>query len=87
MYKAEFDEDWTAHFQRLDNEMKERTARKIGKILAHPQKRHLKKGADFFVSEIGQYRIVYRIFEADNRVRFYFVGTHKEYEKWYSQFF
>lgn len=86
MYKAEFDEEWLRYFQRLDNEMKKRTARKIGKILAHPQKRHLRK-VDFFVSEIGQYRIIYRIFEANNRVRFYFVGTHKEYEKWYKQLF
>jgi mRNA-degrading endonuclease RelE of RelBE toxin-antitoxin system len=87
MYKAEFDEEWPGHFQRLDNEMKERTAKKIRKILACPQKRHLKNGANFFVSQIGQYRIVYRIFEVDNKVRFYFVGDHKEYEKWYKQFF
>jgi len=86
MYQAEFDEKWPEYFKRLDNKLKERTAKKIGKILAHPQKRHFMK-ADFFVSEMGQRRIVYRVFEADSRVRFYFVGTHKEYEEWYSQLF
>jgi mRNA-degrading endonuclease HigB of HigAB toxin-antitoxin module len=46
----------------------------------------LKKLA-FFVDEVGQYRIVYRVLEETKHVRFYFVGTHKEYEKWYGQGF
>lgn len=60
-------------------------AKKIKKILEQPYKRHLSGGAKFFVGEIGQYRIVYRIFEENKTVRFYFVGNHREYEKWYSQ--
>lgn len=87
MYTAEFDEEWPKYFQQLDNETKERAANKIKTILAFPQKRHLKKAAKFFVGEIGQYRIVYRIFEKDKKVRFYFIGKHKEYERWYGQFF
>lgn len=83
MYSAEFDEAWPDFFEELDKELKERTAKKIKSILASPQKRHLRRGANFFVDEIGQYRIVYRIFEDDMTVRFYFVGKHKEYEKWY----
>jgi mRNA-degrading endonuclease HigB of HigAB toxin-antitoxin module len=51
----------------------------------HPEKRHLMRSS-FFVDEVGQYRLVYRIFE-ENKVRFYFVGAHKEYEKWYKQGF
>ena len=87
MYNATFDEDWIGFFQKLDGTMKERVAGKIGKILEHPQKRHLKKGARFFVGEAGQNRIVYRVFEDSMEVRFYFVGNHKQYKKWYRQFF
>ena len=86
MYDAEFDQDWSKYFQPLDKSIKERIAKKVGKILGSPTKRHLKKSL-FFVDEIGQYRIIYRIFEENNKVRFYFVGTHKEYEKWYKQGF
>ncbi len=84
LYDAEFDQEWTAYFQSLDKGIKEKIAKKIGKILAYPAKKHLKKSL-FFVDEVGQYRILYRIFEENKRVRFYFVGTHKEYEKWYKQ--
>lgn len=86
MYAAEFDQYWLQYLQRLDGEMKERVAKKMKKILIRPQKRHL-KGASFFVDEIGQYRIVYMVFEENERVRFYFVGKHKEYEVWYRQTF
>jgi mRNA-degrading endonuclease RelE of RelBE toxin-antitoxin system len=86
MYDGEFDQDWLRHFQSLDGEIKDRVAKKIKRILGHPQKRHL-KGASFFVDEIGQYRIVYRVFEENRKVRFYFVGKHKEYEEWYKQTF
>ena len=82
MHYAEFDQDWPRYFQLLDRNIKERISKKIAKILVYPTKRHLKK-SPFFVDEIGQYRIIYRIFEENKKVRFYFVGTHKEYEKWY----
>jgi mRNA-degrading endonuclease RelE of RelBE toxin-antitoxin system len=82
MYAAEFDQGWPQHLQRLDGEIRVRVAKKMKKILEHPQKRHL-KGASFFVDEMGQYRIVYKVFEENEKVRFYFVGKHKEYEAWY----
>ena len=86
MYKADFDLGWPRHFQPLDQGIKERVTKKIGKILEYPNRRHLKKSA-FFVDEVEQHRIVYSVFEDIKLVRFYFVGTHKEYEKWYSQGF
>jgi mRNA-degrading endonuclease RelE of RelBE toxin-antitoxin system len=84
MYAEEFDQGWPKLFQPLDRTIKERIAKKIKKVLEYPQKRHLKK-AQFFVAEVGQYRIIYRVFEENKRIRFYFVGDHKEYEKWYKQ--
>ena len=86
-YRAAFDEDWPKYFSSLDHSTKERVAKKIQKILEFPQKRHLKKGAQFFVDEAGSDRITYRVFEQNKEVRFYFVGNHKDYEKWYRQFF
>jgi len=87
IYRESFDEKWPEDFNKLDNQIKERVTKKIRKILEYPQKRHLKKGARFFVDEIDQNRIVYRVFEESKEVRFYFIGNHKEYEKWYKQLF
>lgn len=87
MYSNIFDEDWPEFFDKLESQLKERILKKIQKILEFPQKRHLKKGADYFVDQIGQYRIVYRIFEERKAVKFYFIGNHKDYEKWFKQFF
>ena len=86
MYDAAYDEEWPKYFNKLENEIRERVAKKIKKILEYPQKRHLKKGAEYFVGEAGQYRIVYKIFEENKEARFYFVGNHKEYERWYRQY-
>ncbi len=87
MYRLDFDEEWPKYFKKLDKETKERTAKKIKKILQQPQKRHLKKGMRYFVEEVGQHRLIYRIFKEDKEVRFYFIGKHKKYEKWYKKFF
>ncbi len=86
MYSEAFDEEWPKYFDNLEEQIKGRTAKKIKKILENPQKRHLKK-AKYFVDEIGQNRIVYRVFEEEKQVRFYFVGNHKEYKKWYKKLF
>lgn len=86
MYKAKFDQEWPKYFSELDETVKERIAKKIDKILVYPNKRHLSKSS-FFVDEVGQYRIIYMIFEQNKMVIFYFVGTHKEYEKWYRKDF
>jgi mRNA-degrading endonuclease RelE of RelBE toxin-antitoxin system len=84
MHAVEFDQDWPQYFQRLDGELKERVSKKINKVLEYPQKRHL-KSIPCFVVEVGQYRIVYQVFEECKTVKFYFVGNHKEYEKWYKE--
>ena len=87
MYTDKYEENWTKYFNNLSNEMKERTVKKIKKILEYPKKRHLGGKAKFFVDEIGQNRIVYMVFEKEQQVWFYFVGDHKEYEKWYEKYF
>ncbi len=86
-YIATYDEDWNRYFNKQSRELKIRIVKKISKVLEYPAKRHLKSGANFFVDEIGQYRLLYRIFEDTKQVNFYFVGDHKEYEKYYLDFF
>lgn len=66
IYKAVYDEDWPKYFNALDNIIKERVAKKIKKILEFPKKRHLGQKANFFVDEVGQYRILYRVDEVNN---------------------
>jgi len=87
MYTPKFDENWPAYFEGLDKGTRERVARKIRKIIGFPQKKHLKGKARFFADEVGQYRIIYRVFEEDKTVVFYFVGDHKDYKRWYSRLF
>ena len=84
MYLEKFEGEWHGYFESLGKDIKELAVKKMQKILLHPHKRHMLSGARFFVGELGQYRIVYRVFEERMEVRFYFIGTHKEYEKWYS---
>ena len=87
MFSPIFDEEWPTYFNNLSNEFKERVAKKIKQTLEFPKKRHLHGKASFIVAEVGQNRIIYKIFEKDNIVKFYFVGNHKEYEKWYKKYF
>ena len=86
MYHATFADEWKELFDVLEKDIKDRVLKKIPKILEPPQKRHLKHGVKFFVVEISQFRIAYRIFDNSQEVRFYFVGLHKDYEKLYKKF-
>ena len=84
MYRAAYDEEWQKYFDKLDFDIQERVIKKIDKILEFPEKRHLRK-TNYFVDEVGQYRIIYRVFMEKNEVYFYLVLDHKDYEKWYKQ--
>jgi len=86
LYKHSVDEDWAKLFDLLPEDIKLQIIKKINRICEEPHKRHLVGNANYFVGEVGQYRIIYRIFERNKEVRFYFVGNHKSYEKWYKSF-
>jgi hypothetical protein len=81
-FAPEFHDSWAECFERLPENIKPRVAKKIRRILEGLPGRHLRFGVDFFVEEVGQYRICYKSFNERNVRRFYFVGNHKEYEKW-----
>jgi len=81
-YSLEFDEKWDEYFSKLDKEMQRRAWQKIQQLKRPLSSRHLKQGLRLFVAELGQYRIAYAVFEDRKVKKFYFVGTHKEYERW-----
>jgi len=87
MYSLEFDVDWNRYFHPLPEAIKIRIIKKIDHIILNPYKRHMEGKAKFFVDEVGQYRLTYCVYETILLVKFYFVGKHKEYEKWYKSFF
>lgn len=81
-YSLEFEECWDSYFKKLDSSMRGRVWKKIQQLKGSIPSRHLKKGLDFYVSEIGQYMLCYKINEKAKVKTIYFVGDHKEYEKW-----
>jgi len=81
-YSLEFDFGWNEYYAALDNSIKERAKKQLRKLKEGLDGRHLKHGLDYFVLEFGQHRICYKTFAERKVKRVYFVGDHKEYEKW-----
>ena len=81
-YSLEFALGWESCFEKLDKGIRERVWKKIQQLKVLPQSRHLRQGFDFFVSEVGQYRIAYKVDEQRKVKVVHFVGDHKEYDKW-----
>ncbi len=80
-YTLEFEANWEYYYTNLPPDIKERVKKKLIQLKYLPS-RHLEHGVDYFVKEIGQYRIVFKSDERLKIRRFYFVGKHKEYEKY-----
>lgn len=84
-YTFKFHEDWDSYFKRLDLAIRDKVLKKLEQLRhAHPS-RHLGHGTPIFVEEVGQHRICFGIDETQKMKTFYFVGDHKEYEKWYKR--
>ncbi len=82
MYKIELHDNWEKYYVRLPPDIQKRVWKKVQQIKQGLPGRHLNLGVDYFVEEVGQYRICYKSFEDTQVRRFYFVGNHKDYEKW-----
>ncbi len=83
MYELEYDQDWNEYFEKVPIEIKKRFLKRKEKYSTFPVLgfRHEKLGVRFFVDEIGQYRVCFVSDEASKKRIFYFIGDHKEYEK------
>ena len=79
-YILEFEDKWLEYYTRLPSDIQERIKKKLLQLKYLPS-RHLGQGVDYFVKEVGQYRIVFKSDDIRMIRRFYFVGKHKEYEK------
>ena len=75
-------EDASKALLAMDASVRERLTKRIARMRNEPPGRHMQHGFDFFVEEVGQYRLVYAC-EGERKI-IYFVGKHKEYECWYS---
>ena len=83
MYALMFAEGWDACFEKLDKAIQRRIISKLEQLRGEIPSRRFKH-APIFVEEVGQYRICFKIDELGRSKTFYFVGDHKEYERWYS---
>ena len=82
-YAVEFAPGWREYFDKLDTSVQARVFKKIRQLETGFPGRHLKHGLDFFVEEVGGFRIAYKSDEALKIRKIYFAGSHKDYEKWY----
>jgi mRNA-degrading endonuclease RelE of RelBE toxin-antitoxin system len=65
---------------KMDGSVRVPILKKLNQMEKEIPARHLKKGLPYFVSEIGQHRIAFKMKENEKQI--YFIGNHKEYEKW-----
>ena len=83
MYNLEFENDWRSYFRNVPLDIQNRFKKRLDIYETFPSFafRHEKHGLDFFVDEINQYRVLFTSDEKSKIRRFYFIGDHKEYEK------
>ena len=85
-YFVGFHEDAKKQLLELDFSIRQRLIKRIARMREEPYGRHLKHGLPYFVEEADQYRIVYTCDEKKKEKIIYFVGLHKDYEKWCKAF-
>jgi mRNA-degrading endonuclease RelE of RelBE toxin-antitoxin system len=83
-YSLAFAEGWDENLKKFDKTVQFRLMKKMAQLRGELKSRHLKHGVPFFVEEVSGYRIAFKIIEEERTKRIEFVGTHKQYEKWYS---
>ncbi len=84
MFEVVLDSEAEEQFNSIDKGQKEKLGKKIAQLQELVKVRHLRHGLPFSVVEVGQYRICFE--ESENIRKIRFVGTHKQYEKWYKEF-
>lgn len=81
-WKLKFNAGWDRHFKKFDNATQKRIMKKFDQMKQPLESRGL-HSSRYHVEEVGQYRIAF-IQDEETRVKnIYFVGSHKQYEKWY----
>ncbi len=84
-YRIAFTREAEEAFLGLDKAVRVRIAKKALQLERDGfASRHLKFGLPFFVEEIGGYRLVFETLESERKKVVIFVGSHGDYQKWYS---
>lgn len=81
-WKIEFAPGWDRQFKKFDNSIQNQILKKIEQMKQPLRARGL-HSSKYQVEETGQYRIALKIDELNRVKKIHFVGTHKQYEKWY----
>ncbi len=81
-WRIEFKKGWDAHFEKFDDETKKRILKKLEQMKQPLSARNL-HSLRYRVEEMGQYRIAFVQDEQTRTKIIYFIGNHKQYEKWY----
>lgn len=83
-WKIIFIENWDNNFKNFDKIIRNYILKKIDQMENDLKPRRL-HNSRYCIEEIGQYRIAYIIDEINKTKTIYFIGNHKQYERWYKQ--
>lgn len=80
-YTLKFSPEARKQFDKLDKSIKTLCDKKLQQLKEKDKKRrHLKFGENYYVDEVGQYKIIYEIEEEKIIILILFIGKHKQYE-------
>ncbi|MBN1941619.1 MAG: hypothetical protein JW772_05570 [Candidatus Diapherotrites archaeon] len=85
MYKLDFKPGWDIYFSKMDKKTQGQIWKKIQKQKTETKSRHMRFGLEFYVLEIGQYRVALKLKEKEKLKTVWFAGNHKQYERWYKR--
>ena len=80
--RIKFKDRWDKYYSKYNIDTKEKILKKLEQMKQPLMARGLKKNK-FLIEEVGQYRIAF--YQEENVKEIHFVGTHKQYEKWYKK--
>ena len=83
-WKVELKPGGDVHFKKFDKAAQQMIMKKLDKMEEPLQARRL-HASHYQVEEVGQYRIAFEIQENVRTKSVHFIGTHKQYEKWYKE--
>ena len=78
------EKEWDKNFKKFDIPVQKRIWKKLRQLEQPLQARGLKRNK-FLVEEVGQYRIAFYQNAKTKSREIHFIGTHKQYEKWYKK--
>ncbi len=83
-WRIEYRDGWDTHLYGFSHDIQDRILKKIEQMKQPLQGRGLQHSR-FLVEEVGDYRVAYSLDETNRTKEIHFVGSHKQYEKWYTQ--